>query len=145
MDEELLEVRRYEGAGYKPLVDYGNWRVAILRPPDESSGASTSSMERHLQTDEVFVLTKGRATLVIGGNAPEITRLEFQQMEIGAVYNVKRCAWHTVVLSADASMMIVENRDTGDGNSEQGVLSVAQQLILRERVAQLGLDDQADS
>ncbi len=144
MKEELLEVRTYEGAGYCPLVDYGSWRVAILRPPDRSSADSSSSMERHLETDEVFVLTKGRATLVIGGNENDITHLEFQQMEIGAVYNVKRCAWHTVVLSADASIIIVENRGTDDGKSEQAVLSALQRQALRERAAQFGFDDQAD-
>ncbi len=145
MEEELLEVRTYEGAGYRPLVNYGSWRVAILRPPDQSSSDPTLSMERHLQTDEVFVLTKGKATLVIGGNEREITRLEFQQMEIGAVYNVKRCAWHTVVLSGEASMIIVENRDTNDSNSEQIMLSARQREAVQAQAARLRSANRAAS
>ncbi len=134
MEEALLEVLTYEGAGYRPVVDYGSWRVAILRPPNVSSGESTSSMERHLQTDEVFVLTKGSAILVIGGNAREVASLEFQQMEIGVVYNVKRCAWHTVLLGAEASIIIAENRDTGDGNSERMELGAEQQRLIGEHI-----------
>ena len=30
MDESLLEIRDYTGEGYQPLVDYADWRVAIL-------------------------------------------------------------------------------------------------------------------
>ena len=28
--ESLLEVREHSTAGYRPVVDYQNWRVAIL-------------------------------------------------------------------------------------------------------------------
>jgi hypothetical protein len=34
------------------------------------------------------------------------------------LYNVKRDVWHTVLLSRDASILIVENRNTGEVNSE---------------------------
>ena len=38
-------------------------------------------------------------------------------MEAGKIYNVRRNTWHTVLLSREASVLIVENRDTGEANS----------------------------
>ncbi len=39
-------------------------------------------------------------------------------MEMGKIYNVKPSTWHTIVVSRDASVLIVENGDTGRDNSE---------------------------
>jgi ureidoglycolate hydrolase len=123
MDETLLEIRDYQGAGYQPLVDYGDWRVAILRFLDELQPERIDSMERHTETDEVFVLLLGQGVLIMGGCQAQIDRIYPQVMERGKIYNVKRNAWHTILLSRDASVLLVENRDTGKHNSETTRLS----------------------
>jgi ureidoglycolate hydrolase len=118
MDEELLQIRDYDGNGFKPLITYSNWRVGILRYLDDIHPDNNSTMERHTETDEVFVLTRGRGILIIGGNGLEVVGICLQTMEPGKVYNVRRNTWHTVLLSRDASVLIVENHDTGKQNSE---------------------------
>ncbi len=118
MDEGVLEIRSYEGEGYKPLVDYESWRVAILRFEEGLLPENQSSMERHMETDEVFVLAQGQGTLILGGNGREVAGLAAQRMEAGKIYNVKRSAWHTIWLSRDASVVIVENCNTVRENSE---------------------------
>jgi hypothetical protein len=123
MGEDLLEIHSHGGEGYKPLVDYGSWRVAILRFADGSRPGHQASMERHLETDEVFVLVEGQGTLILGGHEAEVGLLSAHEMEIGKVYNVKRAAWHTVSLSRDALIVIVENRDTRQENSAYEELS----------------------
>jgi len=35
-----------------------------------------------------------------------------------AIYNVRCKSWHTILLSRDASVLIVEEGDTGEHNSE---------------------------
>ena len=130
MDERLLEIRDYEGEGYQPLVDYGTWRVAILRFLDGLQPERQSSMERHTETDEVFVLTKGKGMLIMGGNGGQIDGIYPQVMEIGKVHNVKRNAWHTVLLSRDASVLLVENCDTDKNNSEYADLSKEQRKLI---------------
>ncbi len=132
MDEALLEIRSYEGEGYKPLIDYGTWRVAILRFLDALHPGNLSTMERHLETDEVFVLTQGKGVLITGGNGRQIDRLDPHVMEIGQVYNIKRNAWHTTLLSRDGSVVIIENRDTGSHNSEYAELSSVQRQLIVE-------------
>jgi ureidoglycolate hydrolase len=132
VNQDSLQISSYDGEGYKPLLDYGDWRVAVLRYLDALQPDQIDTMERHTQTDEVFVLLEGRAALLIGGNGPKISGVEAQDMEIGKVYNVKQHAWHNILLSRDATVLLVENNETGQHNSEFRTLSVEQR---REIVA----------
>ncbi|MEW6403571.1 MAG: hypothetical protein AB1649_17385 [Chloroflexota bacterium] len=132
MDESLLEIRDHQGSGYQPLIDFGRWRVAILRYLDEIQPDRIESMERHMETDEVFVLLNGRGVLLMGGNEKEVERLEPQAMENGKLYNVRRCAWHTILLSRDAKILLVENQDTGKHNPEYFGLSNEHRKVIVE-------------
>lgn len=131
MDSNLLEIHEFKGVGYKPLIDYGTWRVAILRFIDELIPDKIEKLERHNQTDEVFVLIAGQAILFIGEGDHQITKLSPVVMEPGKLYNVKRHTWHNVVLSLDASILLVENCDTSTSNSDYAELSSQlRQIIL---------------
>jgi ureidoglycolate hydrolase len=97
--------------------------VAILRWEQASLPENIEMMERHTQTDEVFVLLEGKATLILGGNSTMVDGIQSQELELCKLYNVKRNAGHTVLLSRAASILIVENCDTGVDNSEYCSLS----------------------
>lgn len=140
MDEILLEIQNYDGEGYKPLIDYGEWRVAILRYLDALQPDRIDSMERHTETDEVFVLLHGRGVLIIGGNDDQVDSVQPQAMELGELYNVKRNAWHTILLSHDASVLIVENNDTGDHNTEFNDLTSDHRQLILEIAQREGFD-----
>ena len=140
MDENLLQIRDYDGIGFKPLVTFGNWRVAILRYSDDIHPSNNRTMERHTETDEVFVLTKGRGALIIGGNGLQVDEIYPQTMEPGKIYNVRRNTWHTILLSRDASVLIVENRDTGKQNSEFTSLSSEVHRQIAEAAAREQVD-----
>ncbi len=118
MDENLLQVRQYNEEGFRPLIAFEGWRVAILNYIDEIHPRNNRRMERHLQTDEVFLLLRGRAVLLLGGNGAGLDGVFPQPLESSKLYNVRRNVWHTVLMSRDASLLIVENRDTGELNSE---------------------------
>jgi hypothetical protein len=45
-------------------------------------------------------------------------------MELYKTYNVKAKVWHAVVMSADASIFIVENLDTAKENSDYHDLTI---------------------
>jgi ureidoglycolate hydrolase len=130
MDENLLEIREFTGLGYKPLIDFGAWRVAILRYIDELIPAQIERMERHNETDEVFVLLEGQAVLFLGEGDERIEKLHPQVMEPKKMYNVKRAVWHCAVLSRDASILLVENCDTGTANSDYVALTAEQRLLI---------------
>jgi ureidoglycolate hydrolase len=123
MDENILEIQEYTGEGFKPLIYFGTWRVAYLRYKNELRPELITSMERHLETDEVFVLLNGHAVLVLGGNGTHIGDISAQMMEPGKLYNVRINVWHTVLMSRDVTILLVENGDTGEKNSDYEVLS----------------------
>ena len=117
VSERLLEIREYLEPGYRPVVDYESWRVAILNYIDDLSPDQLTAMQRHNETDEVFVLLKGRCILFLGDGKDTVTAIYAQDLEPLKVYNVKRGTWHTHTLSEDAQLLIVENRDTTFDNS----------------------------
>ena len=127
MDESLLEIRDYTGEAYRPVVDYGAWRVALLRYADDMLPQNIHRLQRHDETDEVFVLMRGRCILYIGEGEASITAIHAADMDLFKVYNVKRGVWHNHTLSHDAIVLIVENRDTGDHNSPFCPLDEGQQ------------------
>jgi len=119
----LIEISEYTGKGYRPLVDYGEWRVAILRYEDELAPENINTMERHNETDEVFVLLAGQCQLFIGvPNDDGGTEIEAVAMEPLKLYNIRKGVYHSHTLSQDATVLVVENRNTGEGNSEKLVL-----------------------
>jgi hypothetical protein len=123
IDEHLLEIRSYEGAGYQPLIDYDKWRVAILRYCEELLPERIFAMQRHTDTDEVFVLLEGRCILFLGEGNNTITSITGIDLEPRKLYNVKRGVWHSHTLNNDASVLIVENRDTTIQNSPKKLLN----------------------
>ena len=128
----LLEIHQYLEEGYKPLIDYGVWRVAILRYIDELLPENISKMQRHDETDEVFVLLEGHCILFIGEGDEQIAKIHAQDMEPLILYNMKRSCWHTHTLSKGTSVLIVENRDTSSHNSPEIDLTPAQTASLVE-------------
>ncbi len=134
--ESLLEIRDYTGEGYRSLIDFGVWRVAVLCAIDELLPENLAAMQRHDETDEVFVLLAGRCILFFGEGADAVTAIHAVDMEPLKLYNVKRGAWHTHTLSADATVLIVENADTTDANSPLVILAPAQRAEI-VRLAQI--------
>ncbi len=114
---KLLQVNSYGGEGYLPLVDFVHWRVAVLNYIDELLPENITRLQRHDETDEVFVLLQGHCILFLGEGDTEITRIHAEDMQPLKIYNVRKSAWHNHTLSKDAMVLIVENRDTDDGNS----------------------------
>jgi len=111
MDKEL-EILDYTGEGYSTVMRYERWRVAFLNYAPRFDGELIERVERHMLTDEVFVLLEGEATLIIGESETKYP------MERHKIYNVKAGVWHAVAVSRDAKILIVENEDTSPANTE---------------------------
>lgn len=120
MNESFLEIRTYDGQGYQPLVNTPGWRVALLNDRPEGYRRETLTyLERHMETDEVFVLLSGRCTLLIGdgtGSAPGT--ISAVEMEPRKLYNVKKGVWHNLLGTPEMTLLIVKNADTTKENSQ---------------------------
>jgi hypothetical protein len=130
IDQRLLDISNYEGAGYQPLIAYGAWRVAILRYIDELLPQHIGKLQRHNNTDEVFVLLNGHCILFVGTGINQVEEIHAEDMQPLKLYNVKRGAWHTHTLDHEATVLIIENDDTGPDNSPEIELTPQQRAQL---------------
>ncbi|MCD4781274.1 MAG: hypothetical protein K8S27_12110 [Candidatus Omnitrophica bacterium] len=130
MTTNLLAIHECHAQGYNPIIDYEQWRVAILNYIDELEPQEILKMQRHDETDEVFVLLKGQCLLFLGEGANAITKIHIEQMQPLKQYNVKRGVWHTHSLSRDAMVLIVENRETSLENSPEAFLTPEQRQTI---------------
>lgn len=123
----LLEIKEYTSEGYKPVVDYESWRVAILNYCEELLPQNIDKMQKHEKTDEVFLLLKGNCILFLADGDKEIEKIYAKNMEPLKVYNVKRSVWHTHTLTKNTVILIVENKNTSSANSPEKSLTDKQQ------------------
>jgi mannose-6-phosphate isomerase-like protein (cupin superfamily) len=103
-----VDIHGYAGEGYAPLVFFDRWQVALLNWEPIFDPSSLGEIERHKETDEVFVLWRGRGALFVANDEG----VELMEMEPGVLYNVTQGTWHNLVSTRDASWIIVETRDT---------------------------------
>jgi hypothetical protein len=106
--ERGLQVHEWNEAGYQPLFFSHDWQVALLNWEPIFDLEKVGEVERHNQTDEIFVLTKGRAVLF----TIDEQGMQIEDMKPGVIYNVLEGVWHNLTSTRDASWIIVENRDT---------------------------------
>lgn len=104
-----MEIYEYDGKDFCAVMQYEGWKIGMLRYGDRFS--AYNCVERHLATDEAFVLLAGSATLHEEDQSFE--------MEKCKVYNVKRGLWHHIVVSRDATVLVIENSDTSKENTER--------------------------
>lgn len=123
VDPSLIETREFREEGYRPLVDFGAWRIAILNGLEELLPENIPWFQKHDESDEAFVLLAGRCVLyALEGGSPEggpiaPARIRAVNMEARRVYDVKRGVYHSHALEPGSTVLIVENRDTCDANS----------------------------
>ena len=60
-----VQVLNWTGQGFRPLVEYGGWTVALMNWEQRFDLSGVGDIERHTETDEVFVLTHGKSVLFI--------------------------------------------------------------------------------
>lgn len=123
---EQIEITEFQPEGYKPLVDYAGWRVAVLRFCEDLKPEAVVNMQKHEETDEVFALLGGKCILYLAGDGEKPGDITAVSMETGKLYNVKKGVWHNHTMSEDGTVLIVENRDTNDENSPRKALSEEQ-------------------
>ncbi len=143
--DKLLEVQGHEKEGYRPVIDFGAWRVAVLNFSNQLLPENIAAMQRHNETDEVFVLMRGRCILFLGDGDKNITDIFAENMQPFKVYNVKKTAWHTHTLSHDAMVLIVENRDTTYDNSPFCQLNDTQRQTIVDMTRKLWRDKETNA
>ena len=104
-----MEIFEFNEQGFKVLMQFEGWKIGMLRYCERFSAHNGD--ERHLETDEAFVLLEGSAVLY--------EEEKEYVMEKCKVYNIKKGMWHHIVVSPDAYVMVIENSNTSAENTER--------------------------
>jgi ureidoglycolate hydrolase len=130
-----VDIHFHEDEGFKILAQYRTWRTAMLNSAAANRPETFSYVEKHKETDEVFVLLKGKAFLIIGGDGGKPASYEVLPLDLFKTYNVKINVWHGIIMSPDASFYIVENISTGKNNSDYYNLTKEEKDILISHIS----------
>ena len=128
--DNSLEVSAFNGEGYLPLIDFESWRVAELRYIDELEPDRIDNMQKHNETDEIFVVLSGDFTLFLGGQGDDIGEISAIKLEPLKLYNVKKGTFHPHTPEKNCTVLIVENRNTCDDNSPKVKLTKEQKKVI---------------
>ena len=111
--------------------------MAQLNFMDEQGLYAIQKMDMHLQTDEVFILTKGTAVLIAGELRQDQFAFELIRMKPGTTYNIRANLWHNIAMDTDAEVIIVEKSNTHLGDFIFRSLSIAEQENLNNAISLL--------
>ncbi len=124
-----VDTFRWEGQGYHPFVSHRGWLVALMNWEPRFDPDNIGQVERHNQTDEIFVLTHGRGLLFVDDD----DTIQVFDMEPEVIYNVTCGTWHSVVGARESSWLIVESNDTSKENSDYRELTAKERAALKKQ------------
>ncbi len=110
---DQIEIYQAKKDGYESVMFYDTWRIGLIKPSEIFT--HITYVERHMETDEAFLVLEGKATLL---HLDSNDQLHTYDMEVGKIYNVPKAVWHAVALHPEALVMVVENANTAKTNSE---------------------------
>lgn len=113
-----IEAYEYAGEGLTRVFENEKWMVGIKnwKPANDITGIDC--LERHNETDELFVLLAGSCTLLFANETEEGLVIEKVEMEPMKVYNIPATLWHNTVTQKDTKMVLIEDSNTGMANSD---------------------------
>jgi len=133
---KLAETYKIEEEGYHPFLISEGWQVAQLNYLDELHIKNIKKIEVHFQTDEVFLLLKGKAVLILAEILEDEPIFELERMKSNVIYNVPKNTWHTIAMEEGSEVLIVEKSNTHLADFEYKYLSANKLDELRINVEQ---------
>ncbi|MEH6680359.1 MAG: hypothetical protein V7724_07405 [Sediminicola sp.] len=129
-------IRSYytDKGGYHPFLINDGWQLAQLNYSEEQHIDQLDKLDVHLETDEVFVLLKGRAALIGAKMVQGRPQFNIEVMEPGIIYNVPQNTWHNIAMEMGSEVLIVEKSYTHISDAEFFPLDTPLQNELRDLV-----------
>lgn len=123
-----MEILNYEftGEGMHRVFENEKWTVGIKNWKPANDVTGIDCLERHNQTDELFVLVEGACTLVYANETEDGLVFDAVKMEKDKVYNIPATLWHNTITQKDTKMILIEDSNTSMENSDILNLDAAQ-------------------
>lgn len=107
-----MEIYKIKDPGFSPFLIREGWQVAQLNYIEEQHISNIQKVEVHHETDEVFVLLKGSATLIFADFQNTKPFFKVESMKSLNVYNVPKGTWHNIAMEEGSEVLIVEKSNT---------------------------------
>jgi ureidoglycolate hydrolase len=121
-----IEKSEYSGEGLVRVYENETWMVGIKNWKPANDIANIDCLERHNETDELFVLLAGSCTLLFANKGEKGLEIEAEVMEPQKLYKIPRSLWHNTVTKKDTKLLLVEDSATSSKNSDVVMLDAAQ-------------------
>lgn len=107
---------RAEGSGFKLTCSNADFKCAFITKSPQYAYGQVKILKRHNESDEVFTLISGKATLLTG----ESGKAEYVATELkkGVAYCVEAGTWHHLAVTEDALVFVVENSGVSGENTD---------------------------
>ena len=122
ISSDLVETGSCFEQKFQPVIQTGEWRIAVLRQCAKVMPGDIQRVERHNETDEVFILTLGKADLIIIEESGNNKIPYVIPIQLNVAYNIKKSVWHHVNLSEDGHIFLFEKANTSTENSDYMML-----------------------
>jgi len=133
-DSPMIETYVHRGKGYNPFLIRDGWQVAQLNYMPEQRASAIHKVDRHLATDEVFILSKGKSVLIAAKESANGLRFKIVRMKPGVTYNIHRMMWHNIAMLRGDQVMIVEKSNTHLGDFEYRPLGAEEERDLQAKI-----------
>lgn len=112
-------------AGFQLACVNESFKCAWIKHGSQYSYGRVGVLKRHNESDEVFTLVSGKASLLTADtDGNEYTTRQLQQ---GVAYCVEAGTWHHLAVSEDALVFVVENSGVSRENTD--AVSVEEQNL----------------
>lgn len=127
----------HEGEGIECVYKNEKWLVCIKNWKPDNDINGIHRLEVHRETDEQFILVKGKAILMVSERKDDRFDIELIEMELGKIYNVPQDTWFYTIMQKDTKMMYVQDANTTNENSEYCEMSEAELVDVRKRALEI--------
>lgn len=102
--------------GFQLVCVNESFKCAFITKGSQYSYGQVSILKRHNESDEVFILISGTATLLTG--EPDNAEYDIRELQKGVAYCVTAGTWHYLAVSDDALVFVVENSGVSVENTD---------------------------
>lgn len=113
-----IAVYEFAGEGMQRVFENEKWTVGIKNWKPANDVTGIDCLERHNNTDELFVLVEGTCTLIYANESKEGLEFGVVNMQPDKVYNIPATLWHNTITQKDTKMILIEDSNTSMNNSD---------------------------
>ncbi|HZH60147.1 MAG TPA: cupin [Metabacillus sp.] len=126
-----MEIKAYEfcAEGMNRVYENEKWTVGVKNWKQANDITGIDCLERHNQTDELFVLLSGKCDMIFANETSNGLKLEVLKMEPFKVYNIPATLWHNTITQKDTKLILIEDSSTSMENSD--ILQLNEQQIMK--------------